>query len=509
MNGYCKILVIDDEFIIRQGMKHMIDWEKEGFQIVGEASNGQEGLKMIESLQPNIVLTDIVMPIVDGMELSKQIQKRYPEIQIIILSGYDKFEYVKSTLLSGAVDYILKPTLNPTDLLKTLKKAAGRIPGMVLVKDDEVRYDQLMERYLIGFEEKLDDAVFSECFRYSCFRLFGTNLKQLYGGNKEIILRVQEMLDEFFMEHEADFIGLRIMMSEEYYLYVINYKLGKESLLLGCLEQLVEEIAGLPEKTHFILGTQFLKMTKIKNAYQNEFLVLAESFFYNKNTLLIKGTGSITTSDSMKKIDYVLFSSYLSNKQYQEAIQLLKEYILISIKAKTQEYKLKNLAKNFIYNMLLSLEQLNIDVDYIRQDYFAKLDSTYYAAEFIEVFHELTQVLSNLIHQKAYSNNDRVQELMNYICEHSSEALDLAEVAKVFNFNYNYLSSYFNLHSEEGFSDYLNKIRIEKACELLKNAMFSIAEISEKVGYSDQSYFSRVFKKITGRTPSSYRRAYQ
>jgi two-component system response regulator YesN len=98
--------------------------------------------------------------------------------------------------------------------------------------------------------------------------------------------------------------------------------------------------------------------------------------------------------------------------------------------------------------------------------------------------------------------------MLSYISEHSSESLDLTEVAKVFNFNYSYLSSYFNSHIQEGFSEYLNKIRVEKACVLLKQTPLSIAEISESVGYSDQSYFCRVFKKLTGHTPSSYRRRY-
>lgn len=509
MNRYCKILVIDDEFIIRQGMKHMIDWEKEGFQIVGEASNGQEGLKMIESLRPNIVLADIVMPIIDGMELSKRIHNKYPEIQIIILSGYDKFEYVKSTLLYGAVDYILKPSLNPIELLKALKKAADRIPGMVLMKDNEVRHEQLIERYLLGYDERIDSVIFNQYFPNSCFRLFGTNLKQLYGQNKDGIKRMKQMLDEFFSEQEDNFIGLRVIVNEEYYLCVINYKLSKETYLLECFESLVKEFTLIQDKTHFILGTRFTKMVEIKDWYQKEFLNLADNFFYNKDDSLIKGEKSSNVINPIKKIDYILYSSYLNNKQFQEAIQILDEYINLSVKAKIQEYKLKNLTKNFIYNMLISVEQLNIDVDYIRQDYFYRLDSAYYVMEFLDVFYELIETLSNLIHQKSNSNNDRIQELMAYICEHSSESLDLTEVAKVFNFNYYYLSSYFNQHSEEGFSDYLNKIRIEKACELLKHAMLPIAEISNKVGYSDQSYFSRVFKKITGHTPSTYRRLYQ
>ena len=111
MAEYCKVVIIDDEFIMRQGMKHMLDWEKEGFQIVGEASNGQEGLEVIEKTKPNIVLTDIVMPVLDGIEFSEILNKRFPEMQLVILSSYDKFEYVKATCLNGVVDYILKKWL--------------------------------------------------------------------------------------------------------------------------------------------------------------------------------------------------------------------------------------------------------------------------------------------------------------------------------------------------------------------------------------------------------------
>lgn len=93
MAEYCKVVIIDDEFIMRQGMKHMLDWEKEGFQIVGEASNGQEGLEVIEKTKPNIVLTDIVMPVLDGIEFSEILNKRFPEMQLVILSSYDKFEF--------------------------------------------------------------------------------------------------------------------------------------------------------------------------------------------------------------------------------------------------------------------------------------------------------------------------------------------------------------------------------------------------------------------------------
>ena len=124
-----RVLIVDDEFIMRQGLRYMIHWEEEGFTIVGEAANGKDAMDQIEKLQPQIVLSDVVMPLMDGVDFTVAVHHRYPHVQMIILSGYDNFEYVKQTLMQGVVDYILKPTLTPHELLGVLQKAAARIPG--------------------------------------------------------------------------------------------------------------------------------------------------------------------------------------------------------------------------------------------------------------------------------------------------------------------------------------------------------------------------------------------
>ena len=112
-----RVLIVDDEYIMRQGLKYMIHWEQEGYEIVGEATNGNEALRLTEELKPHIIISDIVMSVMDGVTFTEMVHKIYPDIAIIILSGYDKFEYVKKTLTNGAIDYILKPTLNEEELL--------------------------------------------------------------------------------------------------------------------------------------------------------------------------------------------------------------------------------------------------------------------------------------------------------------------------------------------------------------------------------------------------------
>ena len=129
-NQWCKVLIVDDELLIRQGIKHSINWEKEGFKIIGEATNGEEALDLIEAFRPHIVITDMVMPVMDGEALTKAIKEDYPQIEIIILSSFGDFDYVRSTFQLGVSDYILKPQLEGADLLEALQQAAQKIPAL-------------------------------------------------------------------------------------------------------------------------------------------------------------------------------------------------------------------------------------------------------------------------------------------------------------------------------------------------------------------------------------------
>ena len=168
-----KVLIVDDEYIMRQGLKYMIDWEQEGFEIVGEATNGAEALQFIETLTPQIIICDIVMPQLDGVDFSEAVHRMYPRIQTIILSGYDKYEYVRHTLINGVVDYILKPTLNPEELHRVLQKAVDRIPGARMGSTSgEVHYEHLVERYLLGHDNEWNRELNARCFPASYLRIF-------------------------------------------------------------------------------------------------------------------------------------------------------------------------------------------------------------------------------------------------------------------------------------------------------------------------------------------------
>lgn len=504
METYCKVLIIDDEFIMRQGMKHMLDWEKEGFQIVGEATNGQEGLDLIEKLEPDIVLADIVMPVLDGIEFSSIVQQRFPEVQLVMLSGYDKFEYVKETLLNGATDYILKSTLNPEILLKTLNKAVRKIPGMHLVKGTQISYSRQIEKVLLGYEEKLYVPAFAEVFPHTLFRIMGTNLKQMCYGQKENMSRIEEKITSFF-EERKEYAGIPFFIEEEYFCFVFNFRIKDEKSVLADMETCIDKTAKIRKEAFFVISQSFSKMQEMKTCYQTEIRPFMDLGFY------YPGQHLLMIQNQKKKEEPVRFAfeKYMNcmvHKRFDQALSMFMDYVHEMCECQLEEYKMKNLTKNLLYNYLIETENYGISSEELKSKYFDQIDHAAYADDFFKVMAKIYEELSDLRKEKMEVDDERVMEVKTYISEHYAEDLTLADIAANFGFSYNYLSAYFHKQTKEGFSEYLNRVRIEKACRLLSTTNSSIAEISSRTGYSDHTYFSRIFKKITGVTPSHYRR---
>lgn len=504
MAEYCKVVIIDDEFIMRQGMKHMLDWEKEGFQIVGEASNGQEGLEVIEKTKPNIVLTDIVMPVLDGIEFSEILNKRFPEMQLVILSSYDKFEYVKATFLNGVVDYILKPTLNPEILLSTLKKMAGKIPGMELERKEIDSVQSQMERFLCGYQEKLDEALFVEYFPHTLYRLLGINLKKVCGNQKDKIASVQESIFDFF-QSKKEYVHCHVFLEEEVFCCIFNFRVKDEKLVLADIESCVDKMAKMYGNVFFVVGKSFAGMKNIKDCYQKEIKdMVNRQFYFKEKSLLVLEMPQVLEKE--QRFPFADYSELLLHSRFADAIAMLKKYVFYLKERQVEEYRLKNLTKNLLYNYLMEIERYEVESEQLRQQYFNWIDNTHYIEEFVQVFQDIIEKLEALRVYQLEAEDVKISKMKKYIKEHYQEQLELSEIAENFNFNYHYLSSYFNKHTKEGFSGYLNKIRIEKACELLRKGDMSISQISAAIGYSDHSYFCRVFKKMIGNTPSSYKR---
>lgn len=505
MDEYCRVLIIDDEFIMRQGMKHMLEWEKEGFQIVGEASNGQEGLLLVEEKKPHIVLADIVMPVIDGIEFSEIMGKRYPGIQLIILSSYDKFEYVKTTLLNGAADYVLKPALNPEILLNTLHKAVERIPGMRLKSVKEMPYAGQAEKFLLGFQDKLDEVTFAQCFPYTFFRLLAMNVREAAGRHKEEMASVQNILVSYYKEKE-DYVSLPVFLNEGILCVIINYRVKDEQAVIADAGEAAKRICRIYPRAFPVLSLHFTDKQEMRLHYRQEVTKgMARAFYYPGEQLLI--TEGYQEDEPARRFEFETYTRLLSQRYHGEALEMFEEYVRYLLKCRMEEEKLKNLTRNLLYNFLIELENhFALDGDSLKERYFSMLDEALWSDQFQESLDQIMLELKQILERNGSAEDRRIMEMKQYVASHFQEPLELSDIAEQFGLSYHYLSSYFSQTAKEGFNEYLNKLRIEHAMKLLRESGMSIAEIGCAAGYSEHSYFCRVFKKITGDTPSGFRR---
>lgn len=502
-----RVLIVDDEFIMRQGLRYMMDWEQEGYEIVGEASNGRDALRLIGELEPHIIISDVVMPLLDGVDFSEAVHHMYPRIQMIILSGYDNFEYVKHTLLNGVVDYILKPTLNPKELKEVLKRATERIPEYRIGQNTgSVSYERMMERYLLGMDQELELSQFGNILPASYFCLYAVNVnKENDSGQNlsETLIKKIERELQGFMGIEK----LMLMLREEIVCVLFGYEMSQRGNLRIKLEKLNGQLAVLCDSVFGVVSRSFTDLSEVLPVFQQDIMRYVDrGFYYQGKSLLILEGKRAAKEEEMPKFDFFRYNRLLGARQFAEALEMLGKYNTQVLACRMDVYRMKNQMKNMIFQFLDLLPMENDKKENCRYEFFKCIDQSRYQADYERAMEEIMEQLRMLFSQSVLSRDDRMDKILEYIQQNYQENLKLEDLVAEFNFNYHYLSAYFNQQMKEGFSEYLNRIRIEKACRMLEDQDIPIAEISSRVGYSEQSYFCRVFKKITGKTPSVWRR---
>lgn len=517
MSNYCKLLIVDDEALIRQGIKHYMNWEQEGFQIVGEASNGKEALELIAELQPHIVLTDLVMPIMDGEELTRQIKLQYPDIEVIVLSSFGDFDYVRSTFQSGVRDYILKPKLDTGHLLSVLKSAAEKIPslqGDVQVVDQGPSIDSILDKLLSGYEivdQEAKDELADE-FPHSAFCLLGIDLRGRTLTKEQvnaIRLTMQEELDK--QAQYAEQLVYHVLKAEApMIMLLLNLDYTMLSLLPYWARTMAISIDQLKLETAVVVSEPFSAITELEQAYKTNLLKMMDYAFYFPDKHLLLFNEFPESTQAAEPFNLNNFTESFKRERFDTAFDYLRDHLdVFKTNYTTDVFEYKSFLSNVIFNITVLLGNMNYSTQQLETKkyyYFKAIEESRNAGAAAELLNEFIEEAKLCIAEKAeQSGNANMKRLLDYIHEHYAESLNLTEMAKHFHFNPSYLSSYFSTHHNEGFVDYLHRVRLEKASELLRGGEALISEISGMVGYSDHSYFCKVFKKHTGLSPSRYR----
>lgn len=495
-------MVVDDEYLPRQNIINILNWEKYGFEIVGECTNAMQALELLKFEEVDVVICDIVMPYIDGIELSKTIKRLYPKIEIIILSGYDNFDYVKTTFKYGVKDYILKPTLNAKQLIEILNPIRlSKGHSFEPIELGDYVEDVSMELLSLLEENKLSDDVLSGMFQHPEYSLitYGTR----YTNDVDI-----DTLDNKALKLFENHNPVKLTLCDDARLCILNHRYDDGFDISIRWNDFKRYLDAKHSKLYAI------KIHGIDNAdrINNGFIKakrMARQYFYGMDKMFRVMHLKDVPEYKNQNIDFAEFMERADSNSPAIALSYLKDFLDgLNEEAVLSVDELKATVNNCTYNII---NMIQVSEDYFSEvneykiNFLNNVSKSKNLVELKKYYSDIHNYLLQLIDNMGIT--DKIMEkVTEYIHENFSHQISLQMIASELYLSYSYLSTYFNKNYDVGFNDYLNQVRIKKAKEYLLDKDVQIAYVSHMVGYSSQGYFTKVFKKLVGMTPSQYRK---
>jgi len=525
-----KIVIVEDEDVIRDGLINYMDWNSIGYEFAGEASNGRQAIEVINRVNPDVLLTDIRMPFIDGLTLVEEVKKDHPDLYYIILSGHDEFEYARRALKAGVYEFLLKPIHIPhlKEILSKLKIAYEKRQS---TRDELQKLKELERESKLQLKKKIlgdilvDNVPVDE--QSDFFTLLGNEFKESY-----FVVGVVEMQNLVMRTIESDYLelteidrefGVRI---ESFIENIDNSFLFKSS---NC-----ERIICLVAANSQILTSIIQQISINANNKQDE-LVSIVLFFGNIHKglegLIQSHMEGRTAWEKMntktwtnvlypvnQDIDPINFTDFDTSTLIAEVKSGTKEGIDVELQLFENTLKIKGMTSHMFVIMIIS----NIFFQIIKlpegMEEFPKErmeNTTSYYQKIINqkditgIFYYLKKVCYSIndIFAEVYSGKFGVvlKRAIEYINEnYQKENLMLKDVAGYAYVSSSYLSIILKKEMGITFIEYLTKVRMEHAKKLLDETQMKHYEIAEACGYSNPTYFSSIFKKIYGVSPSTY-----
>lgn len=499
MDTLQSVLIVDDEANIRNGIKYIMNWKEEGYLLIDEAENGIDALEKIKIHQPDIVITDLRMPRMDGIELTQIIKEQYPEISFFILSSYDDFQSVSQSFKNGAIDYILKPTLTKDILLENLKKISLDKKNKNKPISQKLLLQESLNRFLSGFD-KNNLSQFDNYLETNQLLLIYCNLE--YAENKNQLDDYLETLENApFIHKSIKYLANNVDMG-----LLISFSSQPD-----IKQDIIKHFYKTKKDTnnfHLFISEELDNMNTVYSVF-NSFSTKSREqlFFFKSNKLIFKE--NLLNFEPIEAFEISDFLKELLDKNFILSLSRIESYFNNLILSTVSPRDMKQQASSIFYTLISRIEEEypnEEDLYKIKINFIQRINQLNYLEDFSEfLLSNISQI--RVIVSKHLDESDTTLSLIKqYILENYQKNLSLADLADKFHFNYNYLSGFLSANLDMSFPDYLKKIRMDEAKKLLINSDLPLSEISTSVGYSDLSYFSKIFKKEFNVTPSKYRR---
>ena len=526
-----KLLIADDEPLVQVGIKSMLPWASMDIEITGIAANGQAALNLIESDMPDIVITDIKMPIMTGLELARTCQERYGDNQpaFIILTSYEDFEFVREALHCQVCDYLIKLELTPDVLRASIEKVIEKIKTQPGRNTRPIEAPYSLSSYHDKFFISLLHNLFEdrEQFLLQCQELkLNFNYQGYVCCYCEIMsTSTAELSDEQQLNlfHTAFQMGSELF-SKYRFCHAMVLDLHHFALIF-CYDNdasdfhdsLAEIIANVRTTLHNYYN---VSLHTGVGTFVGDPLAITESYQYARDafsntvdeTPTVFFDDLLSKSDFKKSFNFAIFKDDLA-RAYEEfdagTLNSTLTAIIELFKAHPGHYlQAMDCASNILYLSISLLpegetivsELFKENPDGYRALY--KLTNTDQIVSWLVYFRDsLCAILSE---RKKESRKPIVSNVKRYIREHVEEHLSLNEVAAVFGISPNYLSQLFKKYNDTGYNDYVTQCKIDEARKLLGSGSYKVYEVAERLGFESAFYFSKVFKKVVGVPPTEY-----
>lgn len=532
-----KVFLVEDESIVREGLRNNMPWQQHGYQFVGEASDGEMALPMIRKLKPDVLFTDIKMPFMDGLALSRIVSREFPDMKIIIISGYDDFEYARQAIQIGVEQYLLKP-ITKMAMTKVLTELKAKIESQRQQRNYQDQFQDEMREYerfsRRTFFEKLFaghmsvQEVYEEAEKLGieinapCYNLIFVSLQERrkqesrYQESREFAGKQDELLRYLLRYPEHLVFQWNI---NTYGILLKGESAQMEELTGRCMEN-IQRICGSADfefDWYAAAGTPVERLSFLTECYSNVNHIFSYRFMMPSVHILTEDLlggvrtekeSSIGVVDSAKVDPEILkeflitgrsdeiedfTESYLQSLKDALHSKLFRDYLTLSIRFTTIAY-----VERLGCSQQEFLEALG--EDRIREADIGEEDISDYLSGMLRKALEIRDLESDNQGKKI------LKKALDYIeRNYAQESLSLNSVAGAVNVSANYFSALFSQEMQSTFIEYVTQRRMDKAKRLLRQSEKPSGEIALEVGYKDPHYFSFVFKKTQGCTPREYR----
>lgn len=537
-----RTFLAEDEIVVRENIKKMVPWEQYGFELVGEASDGEMALPLIKKLKPDLLITDIKMPFMDGLTLCKVVKKEFPDIKIVILSGYDDFNYAKEAIGIGVEDYLLKP-ITKNAFLERLCEIRSRYEHEKSQREYYEQFHREMQEYeqnssrdffeglisgtmdmgeMYERSDKLGLDIVAEAYNILIFTLESENAA---AGQSETYseweARALEKIESLFADHSYAMLFRNNVFS--YGVLVKEQKDNPGKNTRDCVESIQDILSDAPAGQPWFIaaGEPVERLSNMKHSYNTAAQTYARRYLYDGHILyyrdlkeeeLAKDDGRYLKKVDINAMDPAIIQKFLGSGLKEETGNFVRDYFHAIGKEPMssmvfRSYVILNVrfsVMSFLNRMgycASALEESDTE-DALEQGGASMEAAMAYAEKMLQKAIEIRDENSG------NKNRDILENSIEYIKTHyMDENMSLNAVAQVANISANHFSALFSQNIGQTFIEYLTGIRMEHAKELLRCTGKRASEIALEVGYKDSHYFSYLFKKTQGMTPSDYRKA--